>query len=242
MMRLVVLALALIALAAAPAWAQLDRLIRDLPLIGGPGPRPALGDAQVAAGLKEALEVGTGRTVDLTGRVDGFLKNQAIKILLPPNLRSLEPGLRALGFGTQLDEFVVSMNRAAERAAPEARRIFVDAITAMSFDDARRILSGGETAATDFFKAKTTDPLTAAFAPIVRRSMDAVGVTREYRELVGQARALPFVSAESLDIDRHVVGKSLDGLFHVLAEQERLIRTDPAARTTELLQQVFASR
>jgi hypothetical protein len=238
----------LVVLTTVPARGQLDRLLKEAPGLGGGAAgtggatRGGLSDSQIAAGLKEALRVGTGTTVDLTGQLDGYLKNEAIKILLPENLRSMERGLRAIGLGSRVDEFVVSMNRAAENAAPQARQIFVDAITGMTFDDARTILSGGDTAATEFFKTKTTDKLTAAFAPIVSRSMDQVGATRQYKELVGRARSLPFVKTESLDLDRYVVGKSLDGLFHVLAQQEQQIRTNPAARTTDLLKQVFAAR
>jgi len=249
MMYLSLATLALsVVLTTVPAWGQLDRLLKEIPGLGGGAggtggaSRGGLSDSQIAAGLKEALRVGTGKTVDLTGQLDGYLKNEAIKILLPENLRSLERGLQTVGLGTRVDEFVVSMNRAAESAAPQARQIFVDAITGMSFDDARKILSGGDTAATEFFKARTTDKLTAAFAPIVSRSMDQVGTTRQYKELVAQAESLPFVKTESLDLDRYVVGKSLDGLFHVLARQEQQIRTNPAARTTDLLQQVFATR
>jgi hypothetical protein len=112
----------------------------------------------------------------------------------------------------------------------------------MTFDDARKILAGPDTAATDYFKVKTTDKLTAAFKPVVDRAMNEVGVTRQYKELVGRAQMVPFAKTESLDIDRYVVGKSLDGLFHVVGEEERKIRTNPAARTTELLKEVFSRK
>jgi hypothetical protein len=112
----------------------------------------------------------------------------------------------------------------------------------MTIDDARRVLGGGETAATDYFRTKTTDRLTAAFRPVVEQAMGEVGVTRQYRELLGRARGIPFLSVEDYDIDRYVVGKSLDGLFHVVAEEERKIRTDPSARVTDLLREVFAKR
>lgn len=127
----------------------------------------ALSDTKIASGLKEALQVGATNAVKLTGRPDGYFGNAAIKILLPKNLRAFEKGLRAVGYGPKVDEFVLSMNRAAEAAAPEAKKIFLDAIVAMSFDDARRILSGGDTAATDYFRGKTTPQLTIAFKPIV---------------------------------------------------------------------------
>jgi len=161
---------------------------------------------------------------------------------MPERLRALERGLRTLGYGAQVDEFVLGMNRSAERAAPHARQIFVDAIGAMTIDDARRILGGGDTAATDYFKGKTADRLTAAFRPVVEQAMGEVGVTRQYRDLLGRARSVPFFQADDYDIDRYVVGKSVDGLFHVVAEEERKIRTDPAARVTDLLREVFAAR
>ena len=201
----------------------MDRILKDLQLPSGvPGmPGGALDTTKVAAGLKEALRVGTDQAVTLTGRTDGYFANQAIKILMPERLRSLESGLRAVGYGSEVDSFVLSMNRAAERAAPAARNIFVDAITGMSFDDARGILNGPDTAATDYFKRTTTDKLTTSFRPIVERAMNEVGVTRQYQELVGQAKAIPFFKTESFDLDRYVVGKGLDGLFFVVAQRRR---------------------
>ena len=242
-MTRIVVALALLVWSLpAPAAAQLDRLLRGLPQTSPASPAGAgLSDGTIASGLKEALQVAAGKSVDLTGAVDGYFKNQAIKILMPDSLRPIETGLRTLGMGSRVDDFVLSMNRAAERAAPAARQIFGSAIGEMTFDDARKILGGGDTAATDFFKAKTTSRLTEAFRPVVERSMGEVGVTRQYNELVGAAQALPFLKTESLDIDGYVVGKALDGLFHVVGEQERMIRVNPAARTTDLLKQVFGS-
>jgi hypothetical protein len=131
------------------------------------------------------------------------------------------------------------MNRAAEQAAPFAKQIFWDAIGEMTFEDAQKILSGNQTAATDYFKTKTTDKLTAAFRPVVEKSMNEVGVTRQYKELVGRYQTIPFVKSETFDIDSYVVSKALDGLFHVLGEEERKIRTNPAARTTDLLKEAF---
>lgn len=215
---------------------QLDQLFKGL----GIGQQSGLTDAKIGSGLKEALKVGTENTVNLTGRPDGYFMNQAIKILMPPKLQTLEKGLRTVGYGPQVDEFILSMNRAAEQAAPSAKKIFWDAIGEMSFDDARKILSGGDTAATEYFKGKTTDRLTTAFRPVVEKATNEVGVTRQYKDLVGRAQAIPFLKVESLDVDNYVVGKSLDGLFYVLAGEERKIRTDPAARVTGLLKEVFA--
>jgi hypothetical protein len=132
------------------------------------------------------------------------------------------------------------MNRAAERAAPQAKQIFLGTIREMSFADANQILQGSQTAATDYFKGKTTEKLTAAFRPEVEKAMNDVGVTKQYKELVGHFKAIPFAKSDVVDIDRYVVGKSLDGLFIMLAEEERKIRTNPAARVTDLLKEVFA--
>jgi hypothetical protein len=141
--------------------------------------------------LKEALQVATGRSVSLTGRPNGYFSNAAIKILMPEKLRSVEQGLRAIGYGPQVDEFVLSMNRAAEQAAPAAKQIFVDAITSMTFDDAKKIFSGGDTAATEFFKAKTTDKLTAAFRPVVDKTMARTGVVQQYQALMAGSTPSP---------------------------------------------------
>ena len=145
-----------------------------------------------------------------------------------------------VGFGPKIDEFVLSMNRSAEAAAPAARKIFIDAIFAMSFDDAKRILSGDNTAATQYFKEKTTGQLTETFTPVVRKTMGENDVVRQYDALTEQYKNIPFAKSQSLDIDHYVVSKALDGLFYELAEQEKQIRTNPAARTTDLLKEVFA--
>jgi hypothetical protein len=225
----------MISLMASPALAQMDRILKGL----GVGQQSGLSDAKIGSGLKEALKVGTENTVNLTGKADGYFLNQAIKILMPEKLRNFEKGLRAVGYGPQVDEFVLSMNRAAEQAAPFAKQIFWDAIGEMTFEDAKNILSGHETAATDYFKSKTTDKLTVAFRPPVDQAMNDVGVTRQYKELVGRFQTIPFVKSESFDIDHYVVSKALDGLFHVLGEEERKIRTNPAAQVTDLLKEVF---
>ena len=226
---------AIIVVSTAPDSAQLKQVFKKL----GLGKRNELSDEKITSGLKEALQVGTDNAVRSTGRPDGYFGNEAIKVLMPEKLRTLEKGLRAIGYGPDVDEFVLSMNRAAERAAPHAKAIFWDAILELSFEDARQIFSGGDTAATDYFRDKTTDKLVGAFTPVVEEAMDEVGVTRQYNQLVGRARAIPFLKSELLDINEYVVSKALDGLFYVLAEEERKIRKDPAARITELLKEVF---
>jgi hypothetical protein len=237
MIRLLVLIIG-VALAPSPGSAQIDQFIKGL----GIGQQSTLPDGTVSAGLKEALQVATQKSVALTGRANGYFGNAAIKILMPEKLQTVESGLRMVGYGPQLDEFVLSMNRAAEQAAPAAQKIFIDAITGMTFDDAKKILSGGNTSATEFFKAKTTDQLTAAFRPVVDKTMSQVGVTRQYQALIGRFDAIPFARAQAFDIDGYVVNKALDGLFHVVGEQETLIRTNPAARTTALLKEVFGQK
>jgi hypothetical protein len=194
-----------------------------------------------SAGLKEALQIGAANAVSLTGQTDGYFQNAAIKILMPKELQSVEKGLRAVGYGPQVDAFVLSMNRAAEKAAPQAKDIFVSAIGQITFADARQILTGGDTAATDYFRAKTTDSLRAAFQPVVTAAMEETGVTRQYKDLMARFQSIPFAKSYTFDLDAYVVNGALNGLFVVLGDEERKIRKDPAARVTGLLQQVFGS-
>jgi uncharacterized protein DUF4197 len=232
-------------LVASPAAAQLDQILKQLPQLPGTEQIPpggAIGDVKIGQALKEALQVATANAVAVTGKTDGYFKNQVIKILLPERLRTLETGLRAVGYGAEVDELVLGMNRAAERAAPQAKEIFWDAIGVMTIDDARKILNGSDTAATDYFRTKTSEPLTASFRPIVEQSMRQVGVTRQYNELLGRAKAIPFLNVDAYDLDDYVVGKALNGLFHVVGDEEKKIRTNPAARVTELLRDVFGRR
>lgn len=216
-------------------------------LIGGgkvPGlPGAVADDAKVVSGLKEALTVGTANTVASTSKVDGYFANQAIRILMPEKVRKVADVLGKVGYQKEVDDFVLGMNRAAEKAAPRAKTYLVEAIREMSFEDARKILGGGETAATDYFRGKTQKKLYDDFRPVVSASMDNVGVTNSYKKMVGKYTALPMVGkAESVDLDHHVTTKALDGLFLVLGQEERKIRTDPAARVTDLLKEVFGRK
>lgn len=200
-----------------------------------------LSDDKIIAGLKQALQVSTGKAVALTGRPDGFLKNEAIKILLPPKLETVGKGMRMLGMGAKVDELEVGMNRAAEQATPQAKQIFLAALRKMTFDDARHILTGNDTAATDYFKRTSSADLTTAFSPIVRRSMQHVGVVQQYNQLINSAPGGSALAGQ-FDLDKYVVGKTLDGLFLMLGEEEKKIRKDPAAQTTSLLKEVFGRR
>ena len=230
-----ILGIALLSCWSAVASAQLPDIKGMLGGKGGSG----LSDQKTADGLKEALQVSTANAVSLTGKTDGYLLNEAIRIAMPEKLKTVEKGLRALGQGAKVDEFVASMNHAAERAAPAAKEIFVAAIHEMSFDDARRILGGGDSAATDYFRSKTTNRLKASFKPVVEKSMGEAGVTKSYDDMVGRYKSVPFASSVSFDVNDYVVDKALDGLFHVIAQQEKEIRTNPAARVTDLLKGVF---
>src|SRR5918994_746792 len=223
-----------------PALAQFDRVLRDLGEMSGVGGGP--NERKIAAGLQEALRVGTENAVLQTGSLDGFLKNQAIKILMPTPLQNIEQPLRLVGYGPQIDEFVLSMNRAAEKAVPFAKEIFWDAIGQMTFEDASKILNGNDTAASDYFKGKTSKKLHSAFRPTVKTVMADVGVTRQYSDLIGRYKAVPFAQSISFDIDQYVTEKTTDGLFFVVGQEEKKIRTNPAARVTDLLKDVFGRR
>lgn len=192
-----------------------------------------------AAGIKEALAVGTERAVRGLARPDGYFGNAAVKILMPPSLQRVAEVARMAGYQKKVDAFVLSMNRAAEAAVPLASRLFGDAIRAMSLEDVRGILSGGDTAATEFFRRKTGEPLYAAFRPTVAKKVDEVGATRAYKEMIGRYEKVPLARKPSLDLDDYVTRKSLDGLFLMVGEEEKKIRKDPLARTTDLLKTVF---
>jgi hypothetical protein len=221
-----------------PAWAQLDKVLKGLGSAVGGG----LSDVKIGSGLQEALKVGTENAVSETSAIDGFFLNKAIKILMPKSLQTIEKPLRLVGYGPQIDDFVLNMNRAAEKAVPFAKDIFWDAIGQMTFDDARKILNGSDTAATDYFKAKTSKKLHAAFRPSVEDVMNQVGVTRQYRDLIGRYQDVPFAKSITFDINQYVTEKATDGIFYVVAQEEKKIRNNPAARVTDLLKEVFGSR
>lgn len=201
-----------------------------------------LDNSTIVKGLKEALATGTERAVTTVAKTDGYFGNQLIKILLPEKIQQTANLLKQVGYQQQVDAFVLSMNRAAEKAAPKAASYFGDAIRQMTMEDAKGILKGGDTAATSFFEQKTRARLFDAFKPTVGQSMDQVGTARAYKQMVGTYEALPLAALAgkpSLDLDSYVTNKALDGLFTMVAEEEKKIRTNPAARTTDLLRTVF---
>ena len=200
-----------------------------------------LDEQTVIAGLKEALKVGTERAVLDTSSVDGFLGNALIHIALPEQYDGMAKTLRKVGFGRYVDELEVAMNRAAEKSAGEAREVFWSAITSMSVNDAFGILKGNDTAATDYFRDKTSAQLRQRFEPIVKAKMEEVGLYRVSNQVISRYKAIPFLEKPAVvNLDDYVTEKALSGLFTVLAQEEQKIRQDPAARTTELLKKVFS--
>jgi hypothetical protein len=206
------------------------------------GSQGELSENKITAGLKEALQIGSGNAVEIVSKRGGYYYNPKIKIPLPEPIQRVEALARASGFGKELDDFEMSMNSAAEKAAPEAKDIFWDAIKKMTFADARKILNGRENEATLYFEDKTHDRLSELFKPIIHRSMSGVGVTEKYQALEQMVAGIPMVGSGWFDLDQYVCEKALDGLFYVLAQEEKKIREDPAARVTDLLKEVFAKR
>lgn len=218
---------------------QLDQLLKSTGQLKAPA--AATPDEQTrAAGIREALAVGTRNAVQSLGRKDGYFANEAVRILMPKKLRKVADIAGMAGYQKQVDEFVLSMNRAAEAAAPLAADYFGDAIRDMTLDDVRSILTGGDTAATQYFSSKTRDKLYATFRPVVAGKIREVGATRAYQDMMQRFEDVPMVGKQpSLDLEDYVTNQSLDGLFRMVGEEERKIRTNPAARTTDLLRTVF---
>jgi hypothetical protein len=232
------LMLAFLAAQTPPAMAGLTDLLKGVKkAVGLEG---ELSESTIIDGLKEALEIGTGNAVKIVSKADGYYKNPKIKIPLPDAVKKVEKVLRAVGYGEKIDAFEMSMNRAAEKAAPEAKSLFWDTIKKMSFTDARKILDGRENEATLYFEEKTRDRLAQTFRPIIHDAMSSVGVTRYYQDLNTKLSGMPFTKRLNFDLDQYVTDKGLDGLFLMLAEEERKIRENPAARVTDLLKKVFA--
>ncbi len=190
-------------------------------------------------GLREALRVGTGRAVGAVGRLDGYLGNPDIRIPVPDKLQKVEKALRIIGADQMVDEFTTSMNRAAEAAAPVAKQVFLDAVRRMTFEDAMTILRGSSHEATDYFRGSAGPELERLFRPIVDDKLQSVGATRSFNELMRKVDDLPLVNRPVVDLNDYVTGEALDGLFLMLAREEQKIRTDPLARTTELLKKYF---
>ncbi|MBN1411037.1 MAG: DUF4197 domain-containing protein [Spirochaetales bacterium] len=198
-----------------------------------------LDEKTIIAGLKEALEIGTKNAVKIVSKENGFLKNARISIPLPPDLKEWADRLRQIGLGSQVDKFISDMNHAAEKAAEKAPDIFVDAIKKMTLEDARNILAGADNAATQYFEKHTRKKLYGVFLPVVKGAMDKLGVTKLFKYLIDSYNKIPLVKKIRYDLDEYITNRGLDGLFLMLADEEKKIRRDPVARVTELLRTVF---
>lgn len=200
---------------------------------------PAPGAATQADALRQALSQGTTQAVASLGRVDGYFANPRVRIPLPDHLRRVERGLRAVGQGPAVDEFSLSLNRAAETAAPEAKTVFLDVVRGLTIQDAVGIVRGPDDAATRYLRGRAGPALHTRFAPIVARATDQVGVTARYKKLMRKASLAGALDLSGFDLDSFVTTRALDGLFLLIGDEEKRIRRDPAARTTELLKKVF---
>lgn len=195
---------------------------------------------EVAAGLKEALTNGASKGADLVSQFDGYYKNPEIKIPFPPEVRQVETRLRQIGLGNEVDKFVESLNRGAEDAAKEAKPIFVAAIKGLTIEDAWSILRGEEDAATQYLNRTTSPLLTERFQPIIQQSLEKVNATKYYSDLVTTYNKIPFVQTVNPNLDEYATEKAIHGLFVMIAKEEKKIREDPVARTSDLLKKVFS--
>jgi hypothetical protein len=200
-----------------------------------------LSNRDAGAGLKEALTRGAEHAVSSLGKPDGFLGNPKVRIPLPDTLRKGEKALRAIGMGKHADELTATMNHAAEQAVVEARPILVDAIRKMTWQDAKAVLAGGDDAGTQYFQRTTSTQLSTRFLPIVKRATGKLRLTEKYNRFAGQAANLGLMSKQDADLDAYVTKKTMDGLFLLIAEQEKAIRKDPVGAGSDLLKKVFGA-
>jgi hypothetical protein len=216
-------------------------------VLGKPAEQPAasgvdaLSNADINAGLKEALARGADAAVAQLGQKDGFFGNPALKIPLPSSLQKAEKAMRMFGMGQQADDLVLSMNRAAEAAVPEAKTLLVDAVRAMTLEDARGILTGGQTSATEFFRNKTEATLTERFGPIVKATTDRVGLAQQYNQYAGMAAQFNLIDKQQASVEQYVTQQALDRLYTVIGEKEAAIRANPMQAGSDLLKKVFGA-
>jgi hypothetical protein len=236
-MKRIILFLAMTIIGLQSADAQLLKNAKKLLNSGSKG----LTESDAVAGIKEALVNGTGNSVNLVSIADGYWKNPDIKIPFPPEAKDMETKLRAIGLGKKVDEFNEAINRAAEKAAAEAKPIFVSAIKGMTVKDAINIVKGQNDAATIYLKNTTSPQLITSFQPIIKTSLDNVNATKYWGGLVTSYNKIPFVKKMNPDLPAYVTGKAIDGLFVMIAREEQKIRKDPMARTSEILKKVFGN-
>ncbi len=197
---------------------------------------------QVVAGLKEALIKGANTGTNQASKVDGYFKNPQLKIPFPPDVQKVETKLRQIGLGDQVDKFVLTLNRGAEEAAKEAAPIFISAIKGMSVQDAWGILKGGDNAATSYLERTTSERLRNSFKPVIKKALDKTKATRYYSDVINTYNKIPFVDQVNPNLDDYATQKAIDGLFILIAREEKNIRENPVARTTDLLKKVFSQQ
>lgn len=226
-------------------WNEVGSLVGDVvgeTTKGGVSLDRLLSNEEIAAGLKEALSVGFEKAVASAGARDGFWNNSQIRIPEPEALQKIAGLLYQVGLGREVDEFRYTMNQAASQAAGEAMPVFLSSIKKMTFSDVKTLWKGDDHAVTDFFKTTTSDELRRRFTPIIQKDLNNVGVTGLYQEIVSQPVVSMTLGQSLPELDQYVTGKALDGLFSLMADEEKKIRNDPAARTTDLLKQVFGQK
>lgn len=213
--------------------AELQTMVENMPQMGS-------SNAEIASGLKQALELGVNEGVDILGEKDGFFRDQAVRILLPNEIQQVDQALRKVGLGALADEGLKVLNRAAEDAVVEAKPIFVSAIRGLTFQDAMGILTGDDQAATSYLQNRTTAQLATAFEPKIANSLDKVGANEIWGEIISRYNALPLVQPVNPNLTEYVTQKTIDGLFTKVGMKEKSIRNDIGARSTPLLKKVFA--
>jgi hypothetical protein len=232
---------------AIPAAAQMDWLKAGKDLLGAVGTTPPdstsdLTNSEITNGLKDALRVGTETVVSQLGQLDGFNADPAIHIPLPDSLNQVKSALSAIGMSSMMDDLELKLNRAAEEATPPAKKLFWDAITAMTLDDVKGIYNGPDDSATRYFQNKMSAPLSLEMQPIVENALNQVGAVQAYDAVMGQYSTIPFVPDVKADLNKYVVDKGMEGIFHYVAIEEAAIRNDPVKRTTDILQKVFGAK
>lgn len=240
MNRKVVVTLIVLLVGISSTYAQFGKLVDKAKSAVTVAPAGSANPTEIASALKQALELGATKSADLLSKENGFFGNQAIKVLFPPEALKAEATLRKLGLHKMCDDAILSLNRAAEDAAKEAKPIFVSAVKNMTVKDATNILMGSKDAATNYFKQTTTDSLTNVFAPVVQKSLDKVGATQYYSDVANRYNKVPMVSKINPDLKAYVTQKAIDGLFMQIAAEELKIRENSTFRTTDLMRKVFA--
>jgi len=227
-----------------PSYAQTDWLKMGQELFGtaSKSPTTATDTSQVAAGLKEALRVGSNTVVSQLGKTDGFNADPAIHIPLPKSFTTVQSALKPLGMSYLLDDLELKLNRAAEQATPKAKALFLSAIEGMTLDDVMGIYNGPQDAATRYFQKKMSPQLAAEMKPIAEQTLNQAGAVQAYDNVMGQYKTIPFVPDVKADLAGYVVEQGMNGIFHYLAQEEAAIRQNPVKRTTELLQTVFGAK